>query len=70
MVFWGGAIDVQKILPFETPENIKIEVFKNLDIFSQGGGYICATTHNIQLDTPVENIIAYIEAVNEYNEGK
>lgn len=66
LVFWGGAADVQTVLSSADPEAVASSVRENLDIFSQGGGFICAATHNIQATTPVENIMAFIWAVHGY----
>jgi len=62
LVFHGG-IDVQRILPFATPERVKEEVRRIVDILGQGGGYILAPSHNIQADVPPENILALYEAL-------
>jgi len=62
LVFFGG-IDVQHLLPFETPGRIKDEVKKRMEILGKDGGYIVAPAHNIQDDTPEENILAFFEAV-------
>ena len=66
LVFWGGAVDVQKVLSSKDPETVTLSVRENLDILSRGGGFVCAATHNIQATTPVENIMAFILAVREY----
>ncbi len=65
LIFFGG-IDVQDLLPNGTPQQIKDEVRRRMDIFGEGGGYIVAPAHNIQPDTPVENVMAYYEAIREY----
>jgi uroporphyrinogen decarboxylase len=68
---WGkqltffGAIDIQHLLPFESPKTIKAEVKRIALILGKGGGYILAPAHNIQPDTPVENVLAMYEAVKE-----
>ena len=36
-------------------------------IFSEGGGFIFNAIHNVQAGTPVENIVAMIDAVHEFN---
>ncbi len=64
LVFFGG-IDVQQLLPFGTPLMIKDEVRRRIDILGKDGGYIMAPAHNIQPDTPVENILAFFEAALE-----
>lgn len=68
LVFWGGAVDTQKTLQFGTPEEVRAEVLERLEIFSAGGGFVCNQIHNIQANTPVENLLAYFGAVKEFNE--
>jgi uroporphyrinogen-III decarboxylase len=70
IVFWGGGIDTQKTLPFGTPDQIRAQVLERCEIFSEGGGFVFNTVHNVQAGTPVENIIAMIEAVKEFNGRK
>jgi uroporphyrinogen decarboxylase len=61
-----GAIDNQYTLPFGTPQEVKDEVRRMKETLGQDGtGYIIAPCHNIQSNTPVENIIAMYEAVRE-----
>ena len=61
LTFFGG-IDVQKLLPMGSPQMIKDEVRRRIDILGRDGGYIIAPAHNIQADTPLENILAFFEA--------
>ena len=67
IVFWGGGIDTQKILPFGTKEQVRDQVLSRCEIFSKNGGYIFNSIHNVQAKTPVENIVAMIDAVKEFN---
>lgn len=62
LVFHGG-VDNQHTLPFGTPEDVRREVLENIQIFSRAKGYIVAPCHNIQPNTPTENIVALYEAV-------
>lgn len=64
LIFFGG-ICVQELLPYSTPAKIKDEVKRIADILGKDGGYIIAPAHNIQDDTPVENILAFFEGVRE-----
>ena len=64
LVFFGG-IDIQELLPKGTPDQIKEEVRRIYRILGRNGGYIVAPAHNIQPDTPLENIFALFEAVKE-----
>jgi uroporphyrinogen decarboxylase len=66
LVFWGGGIDAQHILPFATPDKVKEEVRWNLAIFKPGGGYVFNNVHNIQIGVPPENIVALYEAAYEH----
>ena len=70
ILFWGGGVDTQKTLPFGTPEEVREQVLQRLEIFSKDGGYIFNTIHNIQANTPIENIAAMVEAVKEFNGDK
>jgi uroporphyrinogen-III decarboxylase len=65
LVFWGGGVDTQKTLPFGTPEEVYREVRERIDIFSEGGGYVFNTIHNILSNVPVENILAMFRAIND-----
>jgi len=64
LVFWGGGVDPQKTLPFGTPQEVAEETKRNVEIMSDGGGYVCSAVHNIQGPTPPENIIAFFRAIN------
>lgn len=60
-----GAICVQDLLPNGTPDKIKSEVKRIAAILDEKSQYIIAPAHNIQDDTPVENVLALFEAVHE-----
>ncbi|MCL2404342.1 MAG: uroporphyrinogen decarboxylase [Defluviitaleaceae bacterium] len=60
LAFWGG-ISTQRLMPFETPQGLKIKAKEIIDIVSDGGGFIAGPTHDIPGDVPAENIAALIE---------
>jgi uroporphyrinogen-III decarboxylase len=62
LCFWG-SIDEQHTLPFGTPADVRREVLTRLRTLGQGGGLIIGPTHHVQLDTPLENFWAMIEAI-------
>ena len=66
LVFWGGGIDSQHVLPFADPEEVKKNVRANIETFKQGGGYVFNNVHNIQAEVPPANIIAMYEAAYQY----
>jgi hypothetical protein len=67
IVFWGGGVDTQQVLPFASPAEVREQVLRRCEVFSRGGGFVFNTIHNIQARTPVENIVAVVEAVQEFN---
>ncbi|MBE0534612.1 MAG: hypothetical protein IH624_03005 [Phycisphaerae bacterium] len=66
IVFWGGGIDAQHVLPFATPAEVRDEVQRNVEIFKPGGGYVFNNVHNIQAGVPAENIVALFDAAYEF----
>lgn len=61
-----GGIDIQGLLQFETPKTIREEVKRLIGIFGPGGGWIAAPSHNIEPETPPENIVAMFDALQEF----
>jgi len=66
IVFWGGGIDSQHVLPFTEPAEIKEHVRKNIEHFKPEGGYVFNNVHNIQFGIPPENITAMFDAAYEF----
>jgi uroporphyrinogen decarboxylase len=64
LVFWGG-IDTQRILPFGTPQQVEDEVKRRIEDLAPGGGFVMASVHNIQFNTPPQNILAMHKAWRE-----
>jgi hypothetical protein len=67
LVFWGGGVDTQKTLPFGTPQEVREQVLRRCEIFAPGGGFVFNSIHNLQAGTPVENIVAMLDAVHQFN---
>ena len=65
LVFWGGGVDTQKTMAFGTPDQVYAEVRERIDIFNQDGGFVFNAIHNIQGNTPVENIEAMFKAIRD-----
>ena len=64
LCFWG-SLDIQQTLPFGTPEQVKAEVRTRLQTIGKSGGLLIGPTHNLQLDTPLENFWAMIETIRK-----
>lgn len=67
IVFWGGGVDTQNVLPFGTPQQVREDVLRKCEVFSKDGGFVFNSIHNVQAMTPVENVAAMLEAVWEFN---
>jgi uroporphyrinogen-III decarboxylase len=63
IVFWGGGVDTQRTLPFGTPDEVFEQVAERVKIFSRKKGYVFNTIHNIQSNTPIENLLAMFRAL-------
>lgn len=69
VVFWGGGVNTQKTLPFGTAEQVYKETLECCRIFGKDGGFVFNTIHNIQAQTPIENVAALFRAIKDYNKG-
>jgi uroporphyrinogen decarboxylase len=67
LVFWGGGVDTQHILPSGSPQQVKDNVRQNVEALAPGGGFVFSTIHNIQAEVPPQNITAMLEALGEYS---
>lgn len=66
LVFWGGGVDTQKVLPEGSPSDVMDDVKRNIDALAPGGGFVFATVHNIQAEVPAANIAAMLKAVGRH----
>lgn len=65
LVFWGGGVDTQRTMAFGTPDEVYREVRERIEVFNRGGGFVYNAIHNLQGNTPVENIEALFRAVRD-----
>jgi len=65
-ICFHGGISIQKTMPYGNPEDIRNEVKNRVEKLAGHGGYIFCTAHNIQADTPIENIVALFNAYQEF----
>ncbi len=66
IVFWGGGVDTQNVLPFGTPQQVEDEVRRRIDDLAPGGGFVFAAVHNIQACVPPQNIVAAFDTARTY----
>ncbi len=65
LVFFGG-VDSQSVLPWGTPDEVRQEVRKRINVVGAGGGYVCASDHSLLEEVPPENILAMYEEAGSY----
>jgi uroporphyrinogen decarboxylase len=63
-----GSISVQTTLPFGTVADVVREVELRKELFKEGG-MVIAATHDIQVGTPIENILAMYEAIGSLEQA-
>ena len=57
LVFFGG-VDEQETLPKGSIADVRKEVRQRIKTLGKYDGYIVSPSHNFQIDTPIENILA------------
>ena len=63
-ICFHGGVDIQKILPYGTTDDVEKEVKELIRVLGENGGYILAPTHNIQTDTPIENVLTMYQTAS------
>ena len=64
LVFWGG-IGTQTTMPFAAPDEVYRAVQRTIDVLGPTGFFPCPT-HVLEPEVKWENILAYLQAVEEY----
>ena len=66
-ILLNGAIDSHRVLINGTPEFVREKTRVTLDIMKPGGGYVAGASHDTILEeTPLENVVAMFDAIQEY----
>ena len=64
IVFWGGCVNTQHTM-YQSPDDVYREVRERIEIFNQGGGFVCNAVHNVQGNSPIENVLAMFRAIKD-----
>lgn len=62
LCFFGG-VEVQSTLPMGSTEDVVKEVEWLKKTLGKNGGWLCAPTHHIQMDTPMENFFTLLHTL-------
>lgn len=65
-----GTIGTQTTMPFGSPDDVRREVFRNLEIAGDAGGLFAAPTHLLEPEVPWENVMAYVKACKDFTGSK
>ncbi len=65
-ILFCGGIDTQRVLPGGTQEEVRQEVKRVIELLGEDGGYMVASVHTIMNDVPPENVLAMVDAVEEF----
>ena len=65
-VTFYGAVDVQDVLPNYTPEAVRAEVRRLIDMFGPGGRFILTSSHLLWPEVPAENVVAMYDEARNY----
>ncbi len=64
-----GTVDEQHTLPFGSVDDVRREVEERIRTVGRDGGLILGPTHHVQLDTPLENLLALVDAAKHASQG-
>jgi uroporphyrinogen decarboxylase len=65
-IVFCGAIDTHRILPYGSAADVRAEVKRVMQILGPGGGYLLGAVHTLMNDVPPENVLAMVDAVEEF----
>ncbi len=68
LAFHGG-LSTQRTLPFGTPDDVRRETRRLLEL-GREGGYVLAPAHDVEGDVSLENMLAMIETVQKQLGGR
>lgn len=65
-IVFCGAIDTHRVLSKGSPDEVRAEVRRVIRALAPGGGYMLAAVHTIMNDVPGENVLAMVDAAEEF----
>jgi uroporphyrinogen decarboxylase len=65
LAFWG-TVGTQSTMPHGTPEQVRAVVRERIETVGKGGGLLISPSHTLEPDVPWQNVLAFVEAVEEF----
>ncbi|MFA7672776.1 MAG: uroporphyrinogen decarboxylase family protein [Clostridia bacterium] len=65
-ISFHGAIDEVGLLPSASPMEVYDETQRIISILGKKGGFIVSPSHQVQADTPIDNLLAVFQSVRDY----
>jgi uroporphyrinogen decarboxylase len=65
LAFWG-CIGSQSTMSHGTPGEVRAEVRHMIRTVGEGGGFICSPAHFVEPESPLENLDAFMETIEEF----
>jgi len=63
-IVFNGCIDSNEVLIQGTPDDVRRETIRTIDVMKPGGGFIAGASHDYLLEeTPVENVHAMFDTI-------
>jgi uroporphyrinogen decarboxylase len=63
-----GGVCIQHTMPHGTRDDVRAEVKRLAETTGREGGYVFCTSHNVQADVSVENVMTLFNAYREFGE--
>jgi uroporphyrinogen decarboxylase len=60
-----GSIGTQTTMPFGSARDVRDMVRRRIETIGRDGGLILSPTHMLEPEVPVENVLAFFDAVRE-----
>jgi uroporphyrinogen decarboxylase len=61
-----GAIDEVDLLPKATASEVYAATQRTIEVLGANHGYVVSPTHQVQGDTPPENVVAVFQAARDF----
>lgn len=63
---FSGGLGVQSVLPFGSVDEVREHVHATIQSLGDGGGLIIGPSHVLERDTPFENVMAMVKAIDSF----